>query len=136
MKTKNFLKLYFKKSWFMEVIKILQILNSVKRHQYFCQYFTLMSRSSVWHDKQYQLLLWRGLWKLSLGNLPVIKSYVVVLIYNRRRTSSKKLALHFLKIVIFTFYKVMSYFTSKIWLGFEKSSGLPQPSPVAFRSGY
>lgn len=33
-KLKTF-KLYFKKSWFMEV---LQILNSVKHHQYFCQY--------------------------------------------------------------------------------------------------
>ena len=40
--------------------------------------------------------------------------YVVVLIYNRRLTSSKKLALHLLKIVVFTFYKVMSYFTAEI----------------------
>ena len=51
--------------------------------------------------------------------------------------SSKKLASHLLKIVVFTFYEVMSYFTAEIWLGIEKSPGLPpEPSPVAFKSGY
>lgn len=60
---------------------------------------------------------------------PKLLLYVLVLIYNRRLTSSKHLATsHFLKIVILTFYKVMSYFTAEKWLGSEKTSG-PPPCP-------
>lgn len=51
------LKFYFKKSWFMEVIKSFTDSKFCETPPIFLPIsyvnFTLMSRLSVWHDKQY-----------------------------------------------------------------------------------